>query len=836
MASQDYTIELLLKANNQLSGELEKIQWQINRIENQVNTASNSASSALSFIKKWIWALWLTALFTKVWKSVITLWDNLEKAQLSFSTMLWSAEKAEALLNDLSDFAKKTPFELTGVRDNAKQLLAMWIEAEKVVPTLKSLWDVSAWVWVSLERITLNYWQVLTQWKLTGKDLRDFMTAWIPLLDELANNLWKTKSEIQDMVSAWKIWFSDVEEAFRTMTSEWWRFEDLMNKQATTLTWLWSNFQDTLNWIWEEIWANLLPTLKWYVEQISTWVDEHKDQIIDVSMEVVDTIKSAADSIISVIWWIWWVIDWLWTFFTDIINWMLWDTNEWLSWMAGDWTDFFYIVQQWLTGIWKSLQLVMNTIWSVLKTVWKKTFWQGLDEALFGNDKIWIWATTWWLKEAGEYLKNAFKNTKDVAVEWANDLVNALEDNYVNKLEKTLNKWAKKLSWTKKSLSDYIEDLFGWGGWWWGGWWSWSSTSKNANALKSIQDTYKNITKAVDEQYDNIIKLNKEREKWFQDLEKNLEDVDKTIQSLKDDISDLKKSLSDLWKEETSDIATEFVNARRELQKMERDYAWIGEVAQKYSMEYLENYTHWWIGKYDIDALIQYKKYSDEMASVYDWLNESERKAMDEQIAYQEWYQSLNDIEKIREDYRIKREEIQWELNEKLSALHQEEIKRAEIDKQMKQYQKEWLAAIDVEIKKRIAMYMEKMEYEKQYQQQLEIDYQKQMDMYNALIKKARELAEVRASTGGPSWSRATGWPVYAGQSYLVWENGPELFIPSQNGSITKNEDLNKWQEFTINVNMWWVVVNDNQDTEELAETIANTITRQLELYKKGIY
>jgi hypothetical protein len=69
----------------------------------------------------------------------------------------------------------------------------------------------------------------------------------------------------------------------------------------------------------------------------------------------------------------------------------------------------------------------------------------------------------------------------------------------------------------------------------------------------------------------------------------------------------------------------------------------------------------------------------------------------------------------------------------------------------MKQYQKEWLAAIDVEIKKRIAMYMEKMEYEKQYQQQLEIDYQKQMDMYNALIKKARELAEVRASTGGPS-------------------------------------------------------------------------------------
>jgi hypothetical protein len=69
----------------------------------------------------------------------------------------------------------------------------------------------------------------------------------------------------------------------------------------------------------------------------------------------------------------------------------------------------------------------------------------------------------------------------------------------------------------------------------------------------------------------------------------------------------------------------------------------------------------------------------------------------------------------------------------------------------MKQYQKEWLAALDKELKKYADMYSEKMEYERQYQQQLEIDYNKQMEMYNALIRKARELAEVRASTGGPS-------------------------------------------------------------------------------------
>ena len=172
MASQDYTIELLLKANNQLSGELTKIQWQIDKLENQVNNTNNSVNSAFSkvsgFISKWL----IIGAITKVTKGIITLWDNLEKAKISFSTMLWSAEKADDLLGQLSDFAKKTPFELTWIRESATQLLAMWVQAEDMIPTLKALWDTSAWLQVPLERLALNYGQVMVQWKLTAKELK----------------------------------------------------------------------------------------------------------------------------------------------------------------------------------------------------------------------------------------------------------------------------------------------------------------------------------------------------------------------------------------------------------------------------------------------------------------------------------------------------------------------------------------------------------------------------------------------------------------------------------------------------------------------------------------
>ena len=58
-------------------------------------------------------------------KSVVHLADQYEQAKISFTTMLGSADKASDLLTKLSAFAKKTPFELSEVRENAKQLLAI---------------------------------------------------------------------------------------------------------------------------------------------------------------------------------------------------------------------------------------------------------------------------------------------------------------------------------------------------------------------------------------------------------------------------------------------------------------------------------------------------------------------------------------------------------------------------------------------------------------------------------------------------------------------------------------------------------------------------------------
>lgn len=83
------------------------------------------------------------------------------------------------------------------------------------------------------------------------------------------------------------------------------------------------------------------------------------------------------------------------------------------------------------------------------------------------------------------------------------------------------------------------------------------------------------------------------------------------------------------------------------------------------------------------------------------------------------------------------------------------------------------------------------------------------------------------------SWKKAEWWPVSAWKTYLVWENWPELFVPSTSWNIVPNDQM--WW-IVVNVNFGGVAINNWSDEMSFAQTITQEITRELELYKKGIY
>jgi len=68
----------------------------------------------------------------------------------------------------------------------------------------------------------------------------------------------------------------------------------------------------------------------------------------------------------------------------------------------------------------------------------------------------------------------------------------------------------------------------------------------------------------------------------------------------------------------------------------------------------------------------------------------------------------------------------------------------------------------------------------------------------------------------------ATGWPVTAWSTYLVWEKWPELFVPKTSGEIVPNNQITNNND--ININMSWITVRSDSDIQSLADEIARRI------------
>ena len=172
---------------------------------------------------------------------------------IAFEVMLDSKEKSVKLMQEQIAFSQKTPFTLLDVATNTKQLMAMGVAYEDVMGTMKALGDVAAGVSVPISRVAINYGQVMTLGRLQEREVRDFAMAGIPLIEELAKNLGKSKQEITEMISESQIAATDVTKAFQTMSGEGGKFFNLMEKQNASITGQISNLQDKIQVMLNEI-------------------------------------------------------------------------------------------------------------------------------------------------------------------------------------------------------------------------------------------------------------------------------------------------------------------------------------------------------------------------------------------------------------------------------------------------------------------------------------------------------------------------------------------------------------------------------------------------------
>lgn len=176
-----------------------------------------------------------------------------QQYEVAFETMLGSSEKAKSLMADLTKTAAITPFDLSGVTNGAKQLLAYGIASEDVNNKLIQLGDIAAGLSLPLGDLVYLYGTTMTQGRMFTQDLRQFQGRGIPIAKELAKQFGVAESAVGGLVTAGKVTSKEFQAAIESMAGSGGQFGGLMEKQSKTITGQISNIEDATVSMFNEI-------------------------------------------------------------------------------------------------------------------------------------------------------------------------------------------------------------------------------------------------------------------------------------------------------------------------------------------------------------------------------------------------------------------------------------------------------------------------------------------------------------------------------------------------------------------------------------------------------
>ena len=232
-------------------------------------------------------------------QNIVKIRGEFQQLDVAFRTMLGSAEKADALMLQLVRTAATTPFDLQGVAQGAKQLLAYGIAAEDVNDTLVRCGDVAAGLSIPLNDLVYLYGTTMTQGRMFTQDLRQFQGRGIPIAEELAKVLGTTTDKLGDMVTAGRVTSDVFQQAFNNMTSAGSRFGGLMDEQSKTITGQISNIEDAIDVMFNKLGQQSEGIINTTLSGVS-YIVEHYEQFGRMLLGLVATYGAYKAAVMTV--------------------------------------------------------------------------------------------------------------------------------------------------------------------------------------------------------------------------------------------------------------------------------------------------------------------------------------------------------------------------------------------------------------------------------------------------------------------------------------------------------------------------------------------------------
>lgn len=777
------TLQILIEAKNNATKELGVLGKQLKGLEPDFKSIRNIG----------------VGMFASIAGSIglaVSKTGEFEQTQIAFATMLGSEEKAYKLLQEMTEFAKTTPFELAGLEDQVKKLLAYGIEQENVIATTKMLGDISAGVGMDkLGNLTLAFGQVKAATKLTGNELRQFTEAGVPLLDALAKTMGKTKAEIQGMVSDGKIGFPQVQKALSSLTEEGGLFFNLMGKQSKTLNGLISNLQDEFNIflrdngaLFIDLAKDIIVNLSGMMKGIADFTKNNQELI-----KILVPVGLAMGAVLTTV---------------GLIGLTIPKVVTGVGLLKGAFialrTVSISLSQVGLMAIVTALAMVGNTLIQTRSEVanWGDT-WKVVGLSIMSQtSKLSAWVVEKWgqmlnavgqdgqkyidqakgMRTESEYLALEAQNIRDEFAEQAKQI--EATTNATAEMANTIPLVVPPMQQAEEQAKDMTD------------------------SLQDLRDEYKDL------QLDgikSIKELTNETVKNLQDLQA---DFGKTVKSIQELQKEYQKGLvSDQQSVAEEIIATEekIADMKREIEEKKKDI----ELQKKEKVDDKNKQSH-------NDKLLQMNNELEQLQAKLDKEQQALKDSADFQLTIQSQIDearrvsNLTDLQRAIENYNNKRKIAEQEFSDKVTVL----IKEIEAIKLKESQEIELYKAKTDQI--RGLMLKANAEYKKGVQDNLTATEQaikREIELYRQLASAISSSAGASSATGLSNailGTRATGGPINQTGIYKLHEG--EYVVP-------KNQQTSG-QSIVVNINGGTYLSEDV--AEEMGDKIINRLKTQL--------
>ena len=182
-------------------------------------------------------------------QKVFEVRKKMESLQVSLETLA-GTDVGKQLYEDIRQVSPMIQAEFA---KGAQTLLGFNTEAQKVMPILKQIGDISMGDSQKFNSLTLAFAQMSSTGKLMGQDLLQMINAGFNPLVVISEKTGKSVAELKDEMSKGAISVEMVEEAFRSATEEGGKFHGMLEAQSQTLGGAYSNLEGAINGMFNAI-------------------------------------------------------------------------------------------------------------------------------------------------------------------------------------------------------------------------------------------------------------------------------------------------------------------------------------------------------------------------------------------------------------------------------------------------------------------------------------------------------------------------------------------------------------------------------------------------------